>query len=72
MSVFDEHVAILTAAQRSGEEFRKLVADMRAAQKQYFRDRSPAILALAKVLEKRVDQALDQAYQPGLFDGGRL
>jgi hypothetical protein len=39
-------------------QFQQLVAEMRDAQKEYFRERSPQNLAAAKSLEKRVDQAL--------------
>lgn len=40
------------------QEFRELVAEMRHAQKEYFRVRSSAALDKSKTLEKRVDQAM--------------
>jgi hypothetical protein len=43
------------------EEFTKLVADMRHAQKEYFRTRSTAALEQSKRLERRVDEALTQS-----------
>lgn len=39
------------------EEFVDLVMSMRAAQKTYFRERTPANLQNAKTLERSVDQA---------------
>lgn len=39
------------------EEFVNLVMSMRAAQKAYFRDRTPANLQNAKTLERSVDKA---------------
>lgn len=42
------------------EEFTKLVAEMRAMQKAYFRRRTPEALETSKQLEKRVDEALEQ------------
>ncbi len=40
------------------EELAKLIADMRSAQKEYFRTRSDSALASAKALERRVDEAV--------------
>jgi hypothetical protein len=40
------------------EDFRNLVADLRHAQKEYFRTRSDAALERSKSLERRVDEAL--------------
>lgn len=46
----------------------KLVADMRHAQREYFRTRSNSWLHQSKLLEKRVDIALrDVLEQPTLF-----
>jgi hypothetical protein len=42
-------------------EFVELVAAMRAAQKEYFRTRTPSSLAEAKRLEREVDAALKAA-----------
>jgi hypothetical protein len=42
------------------EEFAKLVAEMRSAQKEYFRTRSTSSLETSKRLEKQVDQALKE------------
>lgn len=39
-------------------DFTKLVADMRHAQREYFRTRSPTALEASKRLEKAVDTAL--------------
>lgn len=51
-------------------ELAALVADMRNAQKEYFRTRSPAALDNSKSLERQVDKACkDVLAQPGLFDG---
>ena len=51
------------------EEFAALVQEMRNAQREYFRTRSPTALEAAKRLEKRVDQALKEIAdrQPLLF-----
>lgn len=51
------------------EEFVNLVMSMRAAQKAYFRERTPANLQNAKTLERSVDEAAlnfleDQAAPP--------
>lgn len=45
----------------SHAEFVKLVKDMRAAQKRYFRDRTPAALEESKALEREVDAAVKAA-----------
>ncbi len=52
------------------QEFRKLVADMRHAQKEYFRTRSGNALSESKKLEKKVDEELAKAEesQGRLFD----
>lgn len=45
-----------------------LVADMRRAQKEYFRTRSLSALGTSKCLEQRVDKAIEGVIrQPGLF-----
>lgn len=50
------------------DEFRRLVAEMRAAQREYFRTRSATALEQSKSLEKRVDAALREASdRPRLF-----
>ncbi len=50
------------------KEFMALVQQMRHAQKEYFRTRSPSVLEESKRLEKRVDEALREANeQPTLF-----
>lgn len=51
----------------SADEFMDLVADMRRAQKEYFRTRSDAALRASKTLERRVDEALTDRRQPSLF-----
>ena len=43
--------------------FRKLVAEMRHAQKEFFRTKSGAALDQAKIIEKRVDKALSDGEQ---------
>ena len=49
-------------------ELAKLVADMRNAQKEYFRIRSGPALEKSKQLEKRVDAAVKELLdQPQLF-----
>lgn len=49
-------------------EFRRLVEQMRAKQKEYFRSRRTEVLAEAKELERRVDQEIaDAAKGPLLF-----
>lgn len=51
------------------KQFAALAAEMRHAQKEYFRTRSPAALESSKRLEKAVDRALLEISQPqqGLF-----
>jgi hypothetical protein len=50
--------------------FARLVNEMRQAQKEYFRTRSPAALERSKQLEKRVDEATADVFrQPTFFDG---
>ena len=49
-------------------EFEQLVAEMRKAQKDFFRTRNYKILEKSKELEKQVDQYLDeQVNGPDLF-----
>ena len=46
----------------------KLVADMRNAQREYFRTKSSAALGMSKALERRVDRAVEDVLrQPSLF-----
>ncbi len=46
-----------------------LVAEMRKAQKHYFRTRGQGDLEFSKQLEKRVDKAVEEVIrQPALFD----
>jgi hypothetical protein len=50
-------------------ELANLVADMRRAQKAYFRTKSTGALEESKRLEKRLDQAVEELLrQPTLFD----
>jgi hypothetical protein len=51
-----------------GEQFRKLVAVMRHAQKEYFRTRSTTALEESKRLEKSVDRELSNNGQRQMFD----
>jgi hypothetical protein len=46
------------------EDFVRLVADMRAAQKRYFRDRDSSDLKESKRLEKLVDSAIRNGVIP--------
>jgi hypothetical protein len=46
------------------EEFTQLVKDMRAAQKAYFKARTPAALEESKRLERLVDQAIEAGEIP--------
>ena len=46
------------------EELASLVADMRAAQKSFFRQRSNSALEESKRLEKRVDEAVADVLRP--------
>lgn len=51
------------------QAFRDLVAEMRRAQREYFRTRSSTALEKSKQLEKRVDDAIREAgEQPALFN----
>ena len=50
--------------------FRKLVAEMRHAQKQYFKERSPQWLNESKKLERMVDRNLESQGQRELFAEG--
>lgn len=50
------------------EDFRRLVATMRAFQKAYFQHRLPGDLAKSKEFERRVDAELRSEREPGLFD----
>ena len=50
------------------EALAKLGQQVREAQRQYFRHRTPDALAASKALEKRFDQACKETLeQPGLF-----
>lgn len=49
------------------EQFKSLVAQMRAAQKEYFRTRDRNVLQQSKILEKQVDDALKEDIQQTLF-----
>lgn len=49
-------------------EFQRLVEDMRAAQKAYFKRREPSRLDEAKGREAAVDAALEKLRTPSLFD----
>ena len=50
------------------EALAKLGQQVREAQRQYFRTRTPAALEASKALEKRFDQACKETLeQPGLF-----
>lgn len=53
------------------KQFADLVAQMRAAQKDYFASRDQFVLQDSKRLERAVDRALIELSnpQPGLFDG---
>lgn len=52
----------------STAELARLVADMRRAQKEYFRTKSSGALERSKSLERQVDQAVQEAIeQPSLF-----
>lgn len=48
-------------------DLRTLVAEMRHAQKEYFRTRSPTALEESKRLERKVDEALADTGQKKLF-----
>lgn len=50
------------------QELRKLVAEMRHSQKEYFRTRSHTALEASKRLEKLVDRALADDGQKEMFD----
>ncbi|HHK40966.1 MAG TPA: hypothetical protein ENJ50_00990 [Planctomycetaceae bacterium] len=49
------------------KDFADLVQRMRQAQQQYFRYRTKAWLELSKRLEKEVDDAIRDIFQPQLF-----
>ena len=49
------------------KEFYDLVRQMRNAQKEYFRTRDKGILTCSKELERRVDNALSEHYEPKLI-----
>lgn len=49
-------------------EFQQLVAEMREAQKAYFKRREPERLSAAKEREGEVDRVLDKLRSPSLFD----
>ena len=48
---------------RMMRDFIRLVSEMRAAQKEYFRTRDKAVLANSKMLERSVDAKLAQSKQ---------
>jgi hypothetical protein len=51
------------------EELARLVAEMRRAQRSYFRNRSTAKLEESKRLERRLDAAVEEVLgQPSLFE----
>lgn len=50
------------------QQFRSLIAEMRAAQKEYFRTRSSDLLTLSKRLEKQVDAELTSNGQKSLLE----
>ncbi len=57
----------------SATELARLVAEMRSAQKEYFRTKSPTALDRSKQLERAVDQACKQILsQPSLFSDDEL
>jgi hypothetical protein len=47
--------------------FARLVADLRSAQRDYFRTRTDEALVRAKDLERKVDAALREVLSPTLF-----
>ena len=49
------------------EDFYVLVRQMRNAQKKYFLTRDKGILTCSKELERRVDIALQEYFEPKLF-----
>lgn len=49
------------------EDFIKLVAKMRAAQREYFRTRDRGVLQQSKDLERQVDQWVGIHREPDLF-----
>ena len=51
----------------TSEDFRHLVAEMRHAQREYFRTRSPTSLEAAKRTERAVDEELKQDGQKRFF-----
>ena len=54
-------------------QFVAKVSEMRNAQKSYFRTRSPEFLNRSKSLEREVDQAIADFYDPqgDLFEGAK-
>jgi hypothetical protein len=50
------------------DDFRQLVAEMRNAQREYFKTRASDWLTAAKKLEKQVDDELRPSKAPTLFD----
>ena len=48
-------------------EFYNLVRQMRNAQKEYFRTRDKRILTCSKELERRVDNAITEYYEPKIL-----
>lgn len=50
------------------DEFKALVAEMRHAQREYFRTRTSTALEDSKRLERQVDEALKDDRQKPLFD----
>lgn len=51
-------------------DFRALVADMRVAQKEFFRTRSSLVLARSKKLERAVDDELREITSPAVHGQG--
>ena len=51
----------------SEKEFYDLVRQMRNAQKEYFRTRDRRILTCSKELERRVDKALQEHFEPKIL-----
>jgi phosphate uptake regulator len=52
----------------TARELAELVAEMRSAQKEYFRTKNPAAIERSKQLERKVDAACRQVLeQPTLF-----
>lgn len=56
-----------TQQNQTHKNFVALVADMRRAQRAYFKTRDAKALGVAKNLEGRVDRYVEANQQPGLF-----